>query len=281
MYRASRSAATVASPTDARGDFGSSGPLQAKVVANGISKWYGDLEVLHNVSLDIGEGEFLCLLGPSGCGKTTLMRILDGLIPTDDGDVHFDGELVTSPPRKAAVVFQQFGLFPWKTVSQNVAFPMVIDGIPQAEIDKKVQWAIELVGLKGFANAYPDNLSGGMRQRVGIARGLAVEPELLLMDEPFASVDAYTREILQAELLSIWERFRQTVVFVTHSIDEAMILADRIVVMKARPGEVFQVYDVPFERPRTIASVRQHPSYEPLRLKIWDNMLKGSGRVAS
>ncbi|MBI1219972.1 MAG: ATP-binding cassette domain-containing protein [Rhodobacteraceae bacterium] len=249
-----------------------------KVVATGISKWYGALEVLHNVTLEIHQGEFVCLLGPSGCGKTTLMRTLDGLILPDEGSVQLDGALITSPPRQAAVVFQQFGLFPWKTVSQNVAFPMVLDRLPPTQIDEKVKWAIDLVGLKGFEAAYPDRLSGGMRQRVGIARALALGPELLLMDEPFASVDAYTRELLQAELLSIWERFRQTVVFVTHSIDEAITLADRIVVMKAKPGEVLHIYDVPIERPRTIASVRRHPAYEPLRAKIWEDMLTGSGR---
>ena len=192
---------------------------RAKATASHISKWYGDLEVLHDVSLEIFQHEFVCLLGPSGCGKTTLLRILDGLIVPDEGTVRLDDQVITGPPRQAAVVFQQFGLFPWKTVSQNVAFPLTLAGVPQTQIQEKVQWAVELVGLKGFEASFPDNLSGGMRQRVGIARALALGPELLLMDEPFASVDAYTRELLQGELLSIWERFRQTVVFVTHSID--------------------------------------------------------------
>ncbi len=252
---------------------------QAKAVASHISKWYGDLEVLHDINLEIYQHEFLCLLGPSGCGKTTLLRILDGLIQPDEGTVSLDGEVIQGPPRQAAMVFQQFGLFPWKTVSQNVAFPMVLARVPQASIAEKVRWAVELVGLKGFEDAFPDNLSGGMRQRVGIARALAVGPEMLLMDEPFASVDAYTRELLQGELLSIWERFRQTVVFVTHSIDEAITLADRIVVLKAKPGEIYHVFDVPIERPRTVESVRKHPAYEPLRQTIWDDMLAGSGRA--
>jgi NitT/TauT family transport system ATP-binding protein len=252
---------------------------QSKVVATHISKWYGDLEVLHDVSLEIFKGEFVCLLGPSGCGKTTLLRILDGLILPDEGSVLLDGTMVTTPPRQAAMVFQQFGLFPWKTVSQNVAFPMVLDRIPKAEIEEKVQRAVELVGLKGFESSFPDKLSGGMRQRVGIARALAIGPELLLMDEPFGAVDAYTRELLQAELLSIWESFRQTVVFVTHSIDEAITLADRIVVMKTKPGEVYHVFEVPIERPRSITSVRKHAAYEPLRETIWNDMLKGSGRA--
>jgi len=255
-------------------------PRQAKATATNISKWYGDLEVLHNVSLEIHQHEFLCLLGPSGCGKTTLLRILDGLIRPDEGSVRLDDEVITGPPRQAAVVFQQFGLFPWKTVSQNVAFPLVLANVPKTQIAEKVQWAVELVGLKGFETAFPDNLSGGMRQRVGIARALALGPELLLMDEPFASVDAYTRELLQGELLSIWERFRQTVVFVTHSIDEAITLADRIVVMKTKPGEVYHVFDVPIDRPRTVDTVRKHPAYEPLRETIWQDMLKGSGREA-
>jgi NitT/TauT family transport system ATP-binding protein len=253
---------------------------QPKAVAAHISKWYDDLEVLHDVSLEIHEHEFVCLLGPSGCGKTTLLRILDGLIHPDEGSVQLDGEVITGPPRQAAMVFQQFGLFPWKTVGQNVAFPLTLARAPQADINEKVRWAIDLVGLTGFEGSFPDNLSGGMRQRVGIARALALGSELLLMDEPFASVDAYTRELLQGELLSIWERFRQTVVFVTHSIDEAITLADRIVVMKTRPGEVYHIFDVPIARPRTIASVRQHAAYEPLRQTIWDDMLKGSGRAA-
>ncbi|HKI56734.1 MAG TPA: ABC transporter ATP-binding protein [Trueperaceae bacterium] len=257
-----------------------SGTRQAKAAATHISKWYGDLEVLHDVSLEVYQHEFLCLLGPSGCGKTTLLRILDGLIRADDGTITLDGEVVTGPPANAAMVFQQFGLFPWKTVSQNVAFPMVLAGTPRQSIAEKVRWAVELVGLKGFEDAFPDNLSGGMRQRVGIARALAVGPDLLLMDEPFASVDAYTRELLQGELLSIWERFRQTVVFVTHSIDEAITLADRIVVMKTKPGEVYHTFDVPIERPRTVTAVRQHPEYGPLRETIWEDMLAGSGRQA-
>ena len=272
---------TGTKPLDATPDPSATQGRQSKVVAKHVSKWYGELEVLHDVSLDIYEQEFVCLLGPSGCGKTTLLRILDGLILADEGTIELDGKEIAGPPKQAAMVFQQFGLFPWKTVSQNVAFPMVIARTPQAQIDEKVKWAIELVGLKGFEAAFPDNLSGGMRQRVGIARALALGPEVLMMDEPFASVDAYTRELLQGELLSIWERFRQTVVFVTHSIDEAITLADRIVVMKTRPGEVYSVFDVPIDRPRTIVTVRQHPAYEPLRERIWADMLSGSGRTAS
>ena len=272
---------TGVKPLDATPDPSPTEARQSKVVARHVSKWYGELEVLHDVSLEIYEREFVCLLGPSGCGKTTLLRILDGLIFADEGAIELDGKEIAGPPKQAAMVFQQFGLFPWKTVSQNVAFPMLLARTPRAEIDEKVKWAVELVGLKGFETAFPDNLSGGMRQRVGIARALAYGPEVLMMDEPFASVDAYTRELLQGELLSIWERFRQTVVFVTHSIDEAITLADRIVVMKTRPGEVYSTYDVPIERPRTIVTVRQHPAYEPLREKIWADMLSGSGRTAS
>ncbi len=272
---------TGTKPQEATPDPSAPETRRSKVVAKNVSKWYGELEVLHDVSLDIHEREFVCLLGPSGCGKTTLLRILDGLIRADEGTIALDGQVINGPPKQAAMVFQQFGLFPWKTVTQNVAFPMVIARTPQAEIDEKVKWAIELVGLRGFEKAFPDSLSGGMRQRVGIARALAYGPEVLMMDEPFASVDAYTRELLQGELLSIWERLRQTVVFVTHSIDEALTLADRIVVMKTRPGEVYSVFDVPIDRPRTIATVRQHPAYEPLRERIWADMLSGSGRAAT
>lgn len=234
-----------------------------------LYKWYGNNPILQNADLSVRNHEFLCIVGPSGCGKTTLLRMIAGLIEIDHGDVKIDGATVTGPLPNVAMVFQHFGLFPWKTVFRNVAFPMELRHAPKEEIAKQVNWAIDLVGLKGAEQRYPMQLSGGMRQRAGLARALVSQPEILLMDEPFAAVDAQTREILQEELLRIWSKFRQTVVFITHSIDEALTLADRVIVMGTKPGRVVGDIPIDIERPRTISSVRHHPSYMPLRDEIW------------
>lgn len=234
-----------------------------------VCKWFGSSAVLLDVNLDVRAREFLCIVGPSGCGKTTLLRMMDGLITPDYGTISLDGAPVTSPQPSIAMVFQDFGLFPWKTVYRNVAFPLTVRHAPQSEVNARVKWAIDLVGLAGSESKYPKQLSGGMRQRVGLARALAAQPEVLLMDEPFASVDAQVREMLQEELLRIWSEVKQTVVFITHSIDEAITLADRIIVMGQKPGRVVNTIDVDIERPRTVSSVRRHPSYAPLRDSIW------------
>ncbi|HEX8732529.1 MAG TPA: ABC transporter ATP-binding protein [Ktedonobacterales bacterium] len=234
-----------------------------------VCKWFGSSAVLLDVNLDVRSGEFLCVVGPSGCGKTTLLRMMDGLITPDYGVITLDGAPVTSPQPSISMVFQDFGLFPWKTVYNNVAFPLTLRRTPKSEVAERVSKAIQLVGLAGAEAKYPKQLSGGMRQRVGLARALAVQPEVMLMDEPFASVDAQVREMLQEELLRIWTEVKQTVVFITHSIDEAITLADRIVVMGQRPGRVVHTVEVDIERPRTVSSVRRHPSYAPLRDTIW------------
>ena len=234
-----------------------------------VCKWFGSTAVLLDVNLDVRSREFLCIVGPSGCGKTTLLRMMDGLITPDYGAITLDGAPVTAPQPSISMVFQDFGLFPWKTVYNNVAFPLTLRRTPKAEADARVTSAIQLVGLDGSEAKYPKQLSGGMRQRVGLARALAAQPEVMLMDEPFASVDAQVREMLQEELLRIWSEVKQTVVFITHSIDEAITLADRIVVMGQKPGRVVSVIDVDIERPRTVSSVRRHPSYAPLRDSIW------------
>ncbi len=234
-----------------------------------VCKWFGSAAVLLDVNVDVRAGEFLCIVGPSGCGKTTLLRMMDGLLAPDYGTVTLDDVPVTSPKPSISMVFQDFGLFPWKTVYNNVAFPLTLRHTPRAEVDSRVRSAIQLVGLAGSESKYPKQLSGGMRQRVGLARALAAKPEVMLMDEPFASVDAQVREMLQEELLRIWSDVKQTVVFITHSIDEAITLADRIVVMGQRPGRVVSTVDVEIERPRTVSSVRRHPSYAPLRDSIW------------
>ncbi|MDE3229635.1 MAG: ABC transporter ATP-binding protein [Chloroflexota bacterium] len=234
-----------------------------------VCKWFGSTAVLLDVNLDVRSGEFLCIVGPSGCGKTTLLRMMDGLITPDYGAITLDGAPITAPQPNISMVFQDFGLFPWKTVYNNVAFPLTLRHTPKPEVDERVNKAIQLVGLAGAEAKYPKQLSGGMRQRVGLARALAVQPEVMLMDEPFASVDAQVREMLQEELLRIWTEVKQTVVFITHSIDEAITLADRIVVMGQRPGRVVHTVEVDIERPRTVSSVRRHPSYAPLRDTIW------------
>jgi NitT/TauT family transport system ATP-binding protein len=247
-----------------------SASIQPKLRCQDLVKHYGDRLILDHVSFDVPAGEFLCIVGPSGCGKTTLLRILHGLVDHDGGQVLLDGAPVLSPPPTMAMVFQQFGLFPWKTVYENVAFPLVLQGLDRQVIHERVQAAIELVGLAGAERHYPAQLSGGMSQRTGLARALAAQADVLLMDEPFASVDAQTREVLQEELLNIWRRHRRTVIFITHSIDEAITLGQRVLVLSAHPGRVHRVLEVPIEEPRSVQAVRRHPRYVPLREAIWE-----------
>jgi NitT/TauT family transport system ATP-binding protein len=205
---------------------------------------------LQNISLAAEFGEFVCLLGVSGCGKSTLLQILAGLEPPTDGMVTIDGEPLAGPHRDASVVFQEHGLFPWMSARTNIAFNLKARGVAAAERMKVANELIEIVGLRGFEEKFPHELSGGMRQRVGIARALTTKPKILLMDEPFGALDAQTRGIMQAELLRVWELHRATVVFVTHSIDEAVYLADRIVIMTPRPGRIRRVIKVDLPRPR-------------------------------
>jgi ABC-type nitrate/sulfonate/bicarbonate transport system ATPase subunit len=233
-----------------------------------ICKWFGDLLVLKDVSLEIARNEFVCIVGASGSGKTTLLRMLNGLAEIDVGRIVVDESEVTGPRRDMAMVFQQFDLFPWKTIEKNISFPLDLAGMEKREIDERVKAAITLVGLGGFESKYPSQLSGGMKQRVGLARALVVRPSVLLLDEPFGAVDAQTRETLQEELLKIWSELRQTAVFVTHSIDEAITLADRIIVMSARPGQVSGILEVDIPRPRTVESVRKDSRYPGLREKV-------------
>jgi len=233
-----------------------------------LFKWFGDLLVLKDLSLDIARNEFICIVGPSGSGKTTLLRMMNGLAEIDSGKILVEGSEVKGSRRDMAMVFQSFDLFPWKTVEGNISFPLDIAHVGKAESKERVAWAIRLVGLQGFENRYPGQLSGGMRQRVGLARAIVIRPEVLLLDEPFGAVDAQTRENLQEELLRIWSELRQTAVFITHSIDEAITLADRIVVMSARPGEIAGILPVNIERPRSVESVRRDPNYPILREQV-------------
>ena len=225
--------------------------------------------MLDGLDLHVREGEALCILGPSGCGKTTLLRAVHGLLPLDSGRIQVAGQPVTRPRRDVAMVFQHFGLFPWKTVSQNVAYGVELAGLPQAERRLRVARYVAMVRLQGFERSYPHELSGGMQQRVGLARALALEPRVLLMDEPFSALDAQTREQLQDELLGIWEAAERTMVFITHAIEEAIALGDRVAVLSARPGRVLDIVDVAIPRPRTVEQVIAHPDFVELRERCW------------
>ena len=250
----------------------------ARIEAVGVGKRFGEREVFRDVDLAIGEREIVTLVGPSGCGKTTLLRCIDGLIPYDDGEIRIEGERVEEPREGVAMVFQHFGLFPWKTVYSNVAYGLRLARASAAEIRDKVPEYIAMVGLAGFEDSYPYQLSGGMQQRCGLARALAIEPTVLLMDEPFAAVDAQTREILQLELLRIWELRPTTMLFVTHSIDEAVLMGDRVVVLKGRPSTVFEVVEVGLAHPRSRATLTE-PRFAEVREHVW-SMLMDEARAA-
>lgn len=247
----------------------------AKIVIRNLTKTYsgGAVVALKDINLEVLPFESLCILGPSGCGKTTLLRIIDSLIARDRGEVLIDGRSVDHPRPDVAMVFQHFGLFPWKRLEENIAYGLQLRGTPRQETQAAVEQYIDLMGLKGFERCYPHQLSGGMQQRAGLARALAISPSLLLMDEPFGALDAQTREMMQEELLHILEKDKTTMIFVTHSIDEAILLGDRIVMMSRRPGRVRDILPVDIPRPRQILSVRAHPRYLELRNSIWE-MLK-------
>jgi len=245
---------------------------QPRIAMSGAGKRYGELQVFQDVELAVGEREVLAIIGPSGCGKTTLLRCIDGLIPLTAGEIRIEGEPVTAPREGVAMVFQHFGLFPWKTVFQNVAYGLRLAGATREQIAEKVPKFIELVGLSGFENYYPYQISGGMQQRCGLARALSVEPRVLLMDEPFGAVDAQTREILQFEMLRIWEARPTTMVFVTHSIDEAVLMGDRVVVLKGRPSSVHEIVAVDLPRPRDRATLLL-PRFAELREHVWGTLM--------
>ncbi len=240
-----------------------------RIECAGVYKWFPGGIVLEDVSLTVQPGQFVCIVGPSGCGKTTLLRMMAGLAEADHGGIAIGGSAVTGPDPRVAVVFQHFGLFPWKNVYRNVALPLQIARTGRAELDRRVSEAIATVGLTGHERKFPAQLSGGMKQRAGLARALATAPDVLLMDEPFAAVDAQVREVLQEDLLKLRDRLRQTIVFITHSIDEAITLGDRIIVMASRPGRIIRDLPVPISQPRTVSQVRHDPAYAGLRDEIW------------
>lgn len=246
-------------------------PFKAKILLRRVEKTYparhGEVEALRGIDFEVWGGEFFCILGPSGCGKSTLLRIMAGLDTASGGEIRIMSEGAGLP--LTSMVFQEESTLPWMSVSDNVAFGLEMRGVPRRERHEKVAPIIEKVGLSHFARYYPHQLSGGMRQRVAIARALANDPEVLLMDEPFANLDAQNRLILQAELLRIWEETRKTIVYITHSLDEAISLGDRILVMTARPGRVKRLLTVDLPRPRDVVSIRTHPRYGALHEELW------------
>jgi NitT/TauT family transport system ATP-binding protein len=247
----------------------------AKIVIRNLTKTYsgGAVVALQDINLTVEPFESLCILGPSGCGKTTLLRIIDCLISRDRGEVTMDGTVVTRPRPDVAMVFQHFGLFPWKRLDENIAYGLELRGKSKPQIETTVARYLELMGLKDFAKSYPHQLSGGMQQRAGLARALAINPSLMLMDEPFGALDAQTREMMQEELLRILESEKRAMIFVTHSIDEAILLGDRIVMMSRRPGRIREIIPVDIPRPRKIISVRAHPRYIELRNALWEMLM--------
>jgi len=246
--------------------------VSAKIVVRELTKFFrrrkaSTTQALAGVSLDIKDGEFLCIVGPSGCGKTTLLRIMAQLETPSTGTVEMQRSANGRPLH--SMVFQEHSLFPWLTVLDNVAFGLEMRGVPEEERRDKAGAFIEMVGLQNFRDHYPHQLSGGMKQRASLARAFVNDPEVLLMDEPFAALDAQNKVLLQEELLKIWERNRKTVVYITHSIDEALLLGDRVVVMTAVPGRIKEVLDVDFERPRDIVETKAKPRFTELSVHIW------------
>jgi ABC-type nitrate/sulfonate/bicarbonate transport system ATPase subunit len=247
--------------------------MQLKLETRRISKEFAGnnaepLTVLSDISLQIEPSEFVSIVGASGCGKTTFLRILDGLIPASSGDLLIDGREVVGPGRDRGFVFQKDSLWPWRTTMGNVLFGLQIQRRPRREAEAIARKLIELVGLKGFESHYPHQLSGGMRQRVNLARAFAIDPEVLLMDEPFASLDAQTREVMQLELVRICNAERKTVIFVTHQIEEAVFLSDRVVVFAARPGRVKEIIGIDLPRPRPFA-IKRTPAFVAYVDRIW------------
>lgn len=225
---------------------------------------------LSGIDLEVEKGEFITIVGPSGCGKSTLLDILAGLNKPTSGEIYIDGKRITGPALDRGIVLQGYALFPWRTVRQNVEFGLEVKKVSREERKEISQHFIRLVGLDGFEDRFPHELSGGMKQRVAIARALAYDPEVLLMDEPFAAVDAQTRETLQDELLRIWDETKKTIIFVTHSIEEAVYLADRVVVLTANPGTVRDIVSINLPRPRHNSDIRSSTEFGWIRHKIWD-----------
>jgi len=242
--------------------------MTTKLAISGMSKRFGDLEALRNIGFDVAAGEFIAIVGPSGCGKTTFLRIVAGLEQASGGEVKIDGRKVDGPGGDRGFVFQQDSLLPWRTVFANAMIGPEIAGSDGEPQKRRTLDLLKLVGLGGFEQYFPRQLSGGMRQRVNLARALAIDPEILLMDEPFSALDAQSREIMQTELLRIWEQGRKTVLFVTHQIDEAVFLADRVLVFARRPGRLQEAVEIALPRPRALG-VKRTPEFVAYVDHIW------------
>jgi len=260
-------------------------PRQVKLEASAVRlAFYNErmkrrLPVLAGIDLRVYEGELVAIVGPSGCGKSTFLNAVDGLVKLTGGEISVNGKRVTAPGPDRAMVFQQDSLFPWRTVSRNVMYGLELQKrLPKEEMRKRVGALVELVGLSGFADHYPHELSGGMRQRVNIARALAPDPELLLLDEPFAALDAQTREFMQGELLKILARAGKTALFITHQIDEAIFLANRVAVFSARPARIKALIDIDLPRQRTL-DVKLEPRFRELHDRIWRLIQEESPRL--
>jgi NitT/TauT family transport system ATP-binding protein len=256
-----------------------------KLVIDHLTKHYfverNDREVLalNDVSLSVEDGEFMAIVGPSGCGKTSLLNIVAGLLAYEQGDVRIDGKRINGPGVDRAVVFQHASLLPWRTILGNIRYGMEMQRrFDEATMQDRADYFLKLVGLSGFGNHYPSELSGGMQQRANLARALSADPTVMLMDEPFAALDAQTREFMQSELLKIWAKARKTVLFITHQINEAIYLADRVAVMSARPGRLKRVFRVPFDRPRTL-SIKRDPRFLELEDAIWQLIEEEADRI--
>ncbi len=242
--------------------------MTRKLEVSGLNKQFGDLQVLQNIDLAVERGEFIAVVGPSGCGKTTFLRMVAGLEPVSSGTILLDGQKLSGPGGNRGFVFQNDSLLPWRTVLANALIGPEVMGQVGAKERQRTLDLLKLVGLGGFEGYYPRQLSGGMRQRVNLARALAIDPEILLMDEPFASLDAQTREIMQTELMRIWEQGRKTVLFVTHQIDEAVFLSDRVLVFARRPGRLQESVEIKLPRPRQLA-IKRNPEFVDYVDRIW------------
>lgn len=248
---------------------------QAKIVVDSLTKRFygrsGEIVALDNVSLNINENEFVCVVGPSGCGKSTMLNVLAGLEEPSSGKVTMDGKEITGPGPERGVIFQQYALFAWLTVEKNVEYGLKIQKVPKEQRREIARKYIEMVGLTDFANAYPKELSGGMRQRVAIARGYAINPQMLLMDEPFGALDAQTRAQLQEDLLHTWESEKKTCFFITHDVEEAVLLAQRIIIMSARPGRIKEIVpvDIPYPRDQKTKITKE---FNEIKNYIWNQV---------
>jgi NitT/TauT family transport system ATP-binding protein len=260
----------------------------SRILVDGVSHVYRPptgkpVLALEDVCLEVRPREFLALLGPSGCGKSTLLYLIGGFLPTEKGKILLDGQPISGPGPDRGIVFQHFALFPWKTVRANVLYGLERTKLQREERERRARYFIDLVGLTEFADSYPSQLSGGMKQRTAIARTLAIDPKILLMDEPFGSLDAQTRHIMQAELLNIWQRTPKTVIFVTHDVQEAVYLADRVAVMTARPGRIKAIVDTSFDK--NDSNVFKTPAFIDKVDEIWDlvriEALKAQGTLGS